>query len=73
MNLRIDLVAMAEAQADARRVVEQPGRQRAGLELDILSAKPHVPAQPFDLLLLGQNIDHAVLALGLELAASWRP
>ena len=66
---RVDFVTMTEAQADAPGILEQPGRQSARDNIDILAPQPHVSAQTFDLFLLGQDIDDGVLAIGVEQGA----
>src|SRR3954471_16469256 len=64
--LWIDLVAMAEAEADLSGVVEEARGERIGEEVDVFAPEAHVAAEAFDFFLFGERVDHAALAVGLE-------
>src|SRR5688572_8967626 len=67
--LGIDLVAVAEAEANLLGVVEELRGKRAGLHDDVLAAEAHVAVKAFDLLLLGEDVDDRRGAARVELAA----
>ena len=62
----VDLVAMAVALVDDGLAVDL-ARLRALVELDRVGAEAHRAAHVVDLLLLGQQVDHGVRRLGVEL------